>query len=382
MVVINRVGGTDSFDPGNDPAWSLDGRYYTDPDIFAAEREAVFFRNWLLVGHVSRLRQPGDFFTVELFDQPVAVLRGRDGTLRAFHNVCQHRGHRLLRGDGNVKAAITCPYHAWAYDTTGALRNAPNCENVEGFDREAVRLSAVGVETMAGFVFVNLDPDAVPLARAAPGMEQELLDFAPQSADLVHAWRVTYPVKANWKVCVENWSECYHCDPVHPMLMQEFIDQQSHHIVCHGIWQRQFMNLHEKVLAAVDVEARASVRREQASWTLWPHMGFQVVLQGYLSAFTWLPVDADTTIFCEDWFFPSKDPTPEQQALIRFRADFTQPEDDRICEEVQAGLKSRGYRPGRLMVDRGRGSLSEHSVLHLQHLAKSSVDGWLATRGR
>src|SRR5690606_26133753 len=142
------------------------------------------------------------------------------------------------------------------------LRQAPNAENVPGFDRAAVHLSPLGLDTMAGFIFVNFDAAARPLAETAPGLEQELLDFAPTAESLVHAWRVTYPVKANWKICVENFSECYHCDLVHPMLMQEFIDQKSHHIVCHEIWQRQFMNLHEKVLSSVDVEARASVRRE------------------------------------------------------------------------------------------------------------------------
>ena len=380
MVAQDRRIVTDVFDAGGAAASSLEGRYYTDPAVFAAEKEAVFFRNWLVVGHVTQVPNPGDFFTLMLFDQPVAVLRGRDGTLRAFHNVCQHRGHRLLKGEGNIKVAMTCPYHAWAYDTTGALRQAPNAENVPGFDRSAVHLTPLGLDTMAGFIFVNFDAAARPLAETAPGLEQELLDFAPTAESLVHAWRVTYPVKANWKICVENFSECYHCDLVHPMLMQEFIDQKSHHIVCHEIWQRQFMNLHEKVLSSVDVEARASVRREQASWTLWPHMGFQVVLQGYLSVFTWLPVDADTTIFCEDWYFPSMELTAEQKALIQFRADYTQPEDDLVCEEVHAGLRSRGYRPGRLMVDAGRSSLSEHSVQHLQHLARTAVDGWESTR--
>ena len=365
---------------GPDGVTSLEGRYYTDAAIFAAEKETIFFRSWLRVGHVTDLAQPGDYITATLFDQEVAVLRGRDGRLRAFHNVCRHRGHRLLRGSGNVKAVITCPYHAWSYDTAGALRNAPNSGNVPGFDASRIRLSELGVDAMAGFVFVNFDRGAAPLSEQAPGLEQELYDFAPTADRLVHAWRVAYPVKANWKVCVENWSECYHCDAVHPALMKEFIDQQSHRIVCHAIWQRQYMNLHEKVTAALDVEARASMRREQASWTLWPHMGFQVVLQGYLSAFTWLPVDAETTIFAEDWFFPSKELTEEQKALIQFRADHTQPEDDLVCEEVQRGLKSRGYRPGPLMTDRACGSMSEHSVQHLQQLARSALDGWTAGR--
>jgi phenylpropionate dioxygenase-like ring-hydroxylating dioxygenase large terminal subunit len=188
------------FDEDPERSYTLPAAYYTDPAIFEMEKEAVFFRSWQFVGHVSQARARGDYFTCAIFDQSLIVIRGQDDTIRAFHNVCQHRAHRLLEGAGNT-AIITCPYHAWACDTDGPLRNAPNWRNIEGFDRKDVCLSAVRVELFHGFLFVNLDVDAQLFAERTGAFAEEVRAFAPNCADLVHAHRVQYPVKENWNLC-------------------------------------------------------------------------------------------------------------------------------------------------------------------------------------
>ena len=130
-----------------DPArsYTLSARYYISPEIYDREREAVFYRSWIYAGHVEELREPGSFITVPIIDQNVAVVRGKDGTLRAFYNVCQHRAHELLRGRGRTPV-ITCPYHAWSYHLDGRLRTARGSQNVEGFNADEFCLKGIQVE--------------------------------------------------------------------------------------------------------------------------------------------------------------------------------------------------------------------------------------------
>ena len=153
---------------------TLDARYYTDPAVYRAEQEGLFTRTWHFAGHVSQLERPGDYFAFEIAGQGLFCVRSADGEIRAFYNVCQHRAHELLKGEGNTRR-ITCPYHAWTYELTGQLVSGPNIRSVPGFDRSAICLTDVRVEDFLGFLFVNLDPDAAPMedwfpgARADPG---------------------------------------------------------------------------------------------------------------------------------------------------------------------------------------------------------------------
>ena len=144
------------------PVSSLDARYYIDPAIFEKEREGLLSRTWQFAGHESQVRNPGDYFTFEIAGESLFCIRGQDGILRAFYNVCQHRAHRLVEGAGTTRA-IVCPYHAWSYELTGAFRSGPNVQSVPGFDGASIRLTDVRSESLHGFVFVNLDDDAAPM---------------------------------------------------------------------------------------------------------------------------------------------------------------------------------------------------------------------------
>ena len=144
------------------PVHSLEARYYTDPAIFGKERTGLLSRTWQFAGHESLVRNAGDYFAVEIAGESLFCVRGRDGNLRSFYNVCQHRAHRLLQDAGRVRAVV-CPYHAWSYELDGAFRSGPNVASVPGFDASAIRLTPVRTETFHGFVFVNLDDDAAPM---------------------------------------------------------------------------------------------------------------------------------------------------------------------------------------------------------------------------
>src|SRR5262249_54228308 len=150
---------------------------------------------------------------------PIAVVRDGNGSLRAFYNVCQHRAHELLSGSG-VTRSIVCPYHAWAYGLDGQLRGARRADRMDTFDKSEICLQQVQAEEFGGFVYVNLDPQALPLAQQAADLATEIERWAPDVAELTHAKRLTYDVRSNWKNVVDNFLECYHCHVAHP----EFVD--------------------------------------------------------------------------------------------------------------------------------------------------------------
>ena len=205
----------------------LGARYYTDPEVFAAEMERVFARNWVMVGHVSQVAEPGTVVTAAVGDESVLVAND-GGVLRAMYNVCQHRGHQLVTSERTLLDRITCPYHAWTYGLDGRLLHARG-ENVGDICVPGVRL-----ETQGGFMYVNLDPGAVPLAEAAAGVEDELLGLVPDCAQRVLAARNTHEVRANWKVVVENYNECYHCPNVHKWFTAGVISPGSYRISMHS----------------------------------------------------------------------------------------------------------------------------------------------------
>ncbi|MDX1555869.1 MAG: aromatic ring-hydroxylating dioxygenase subunit alpha [Xanthomonadales bacterium] len=205
---------------------TLPSSWYTQQAVFDIEREHIFMREWLCMGRAEDLAGPGDHRILDVFGESVILLRNHDSELRAFYNVCRHRGARLCThpGDGESilrggigRKSITCPYHAWTYDFDGRLVRAPHMAEGNGFDPSAIRLHPVGVETWGGFVFINMTPDDAPefKAQMAP-MTEKWHRYALQ--DLRVARTITYEAHANWKILCENYNECYHCGPVHPEL--------------------------------------------------------------------------------------------------------------------------------------------------------------------
>ena len=158
---------------------SLPAAYFYDESIFQKERLNIFLRSWHLVAHVNELRAPGDFVTYDILDQSVIVTRSKEGGIQAFHNVCQHRGNRLVGAPRGHTPAITCGYHAWTYSMDGRLRGAPRTECVAGFDKSRHGLKPVRVEIFGAFVYINLEPNAQSVAEMAPGADAQMRRCLP-----------------------------------------------------------------------------------------------------------------------------------------------------------------------------------------------------------
>jgi glycine betaine catabolism A len=192
---------------------------YTSEEHFAREWDLVLGRSWLLVMREAEVAKPGDFKVVDLHGESILVVRGQDGTLRAFFNLCRHRGTRLCdKPAGKLGALIQCPYHAWTYGLDGRLVGVPDAKEIEGFDKADFPLHPCALEIWQGFVFLNLTREPEPFATALAPLVGKFETYNLPS--LVTLRRVHYDVKANWKLLHQNYSECYHCAPLHPALVK------------------------------------------------------------------------------------------------------------------------------------------------------------------
>ena len=355
---IERLPSIGKFSHDAYDSYSLPGQYYFDPDIYRAEQTAIFYRTWQYVCHTSELATTGSYFVRDIGDQSVVVVRDRDETLRAFHNVCQHRAHRLVEGSGQVSKAIVCPYHSWSYELNGRLRHARHANEVRGFDTSCVSLVPVKLDTLCGFVFINLDPHAAPLSPDLEVLESEIRELSPNLDDLVFASRRLIDVDGNWKNSIENYSECYHCPNQHPNLMESSLDIHSYEINIHD-------KFHSHGSQSVAGRRAETGQREFGSWYLWPNWVLEVFPGGYLCVFYHLPVAPERTRQVCEWYFPSKDLTAEQKDIVAF-VDVVRDEDIPLVESVQKGLHSLGYEQGRLMAQKAHGYFSEHAVHDFQ----------------
>jgi len=199
-------------------SYTLPSRYYLDPDIHDAEIRRIFLKSWLYAGHVSDLPEAGSYVTEELAGQPVLIMRCQAGDIRAFFNVCQHRGHILLAGQGRLKKRIVCPYHAWSYSLDGALHTARLTGDIAGFDKADFSLKPIRLALAAGLIFINFDPEATPEDGDLPEFEASILDHLPQMPDFAARRRFDFDIAANWKAVVDNFSEGYHIPVAHPEL--------------------------------------------------------------------------------------------------------------------------------------------------------------------
>ncbi|HTU28638.1 MAG TPA: aromatic ring-hydroxylating dioxygenase subunit alpha [Solirubrobacteraceae bacterium] len=194
--------------------WTFPARWYSDSDIHALELEGIFSRSWQYAGPLSKLAQPGDHIVCQVGRVPILITRGRDGELHGFINVCRHRAFPVAVEDGN-RTTLQCQYHAWTYDLDGSLRKAPRSEHEPDFDKSELCLLPVAVDTWNEFVFANPDPEAPPLREAFAGFPELASERGLDYTGYRYYGRYTYEVPANWKVWVENGSECYHCPSIH-----------------------------------------------------------------------------------------------------------------------------------------------------------------------
>jgi len=205
------------------PRPTLSGSDYSSEAVHEDERERIFFGGWLCVGRSEEVPSIGDYLVRDVVGESVFVVRNQAGALRAFYNVCAHRGTRLLDPQpacGHLGKVVKCPYHSWSYDFDGRLVASPNVHEDEQFERSDYRLNAVAVDEYAGFLFVSLAAEPVNLVDALRASTETITDFDRyRMAELRVARRLVYEVEANWKIVVENYNECLHCPTIHPELV-------------------------------------------------------------------------------------------------------------------------------------------------------------------
>ena len=339
----------DSFTPQN----TLPARYYTDPENFRREMESFFFRMWICAGRSEQIRQAGDFFLREVAGESIIVTREPAGELRAFYNVCRHRGTRMCReAEGHLAGRIQCPYHGWTYGLDGRLLGAPHME--ESFPHEQYPLHAVRVEEWDGHVFLNLDADAPPLRTQLADLPEK---FAPwRMQDLRRYERTRYEVQANWKLIVTNYNECLHCPVLHPMLsrISDYLsgtnDPPQPTYIGGSMEFRdavETMSVDGKRPRACLPGLTGERCKQVLYYTVFPNLLLSLH-PDYMMTHTLWPVAVDRTeVICE-WHFH-----PEEMAKPGFSGDdavefwdITNREDWGISELSQKGISSRAYTPG------------------------------------
>lgn len=344
---------------------SLHADAYTDPRWYAFEQDIVFARTWQWVCHVEKLRAPGSYVTAEIAGRPVAVVRDREGVLRAFYNVCKHRAHEILRGEGQT-TRMMCPYHAWVYDLTGQLVRAPRTEELKDFDPKTICLDKVRVEEFCGFVYVNLDPDAAPLAEQSGDLAREILHWAPDIADLTFGHRLTYDIRSNWKNVVDNFLECYHCPTAHKDFCT-LVDMDTYKVTTHGIYSSHMADAGKSANTAYSV-TDATVKTH-AVWWLWPN----TCLMRYpgrssMIVLHIIPAGPDRTLETYDFYLETPEPNDAELEAIRYLDETLQVEDIAIVESVQKGMATPAFTQGRIVDDPTGSGLSEHAVHHFHGL--------------
>ena len=237
------------------PGWSLEQRFYTDPDIYRLELEYITNRNWTLAGHQSQLPDIGDFKVFRIAGESAIIVRSKDGSLKAFANVCRHRGSLVcLEKAGNTRQ-FECPYHGWIYDTDGNLIAARNMAS--DFDKDQFGLYSVSIEVLQGLIFIAFSDDPPSLQSAQRDLAEPMAMF--DFENLKVAAQKTYPIAANWKLSIENYQECYHCATAHPeyakMHTLMLDDKKRKRVQNHMLEKMQACGLKDLYIDRLDTEA-------------------------------------------------------------------------------------------------------------------------------
>ena len=347
-------------------AATIPAAWYTDPRFHALDRAAVFGRYWQGVGDLGQVAEPGQHLVADVAGEPIVVVRGKDRVLRAFFNVCRHRGGPVALEDG-CSNALQCKYHGWTYLLDGTLRGVPAMDRTDLFDRRDFGLVPVRVATWAGLVFVNLDSAAPPLENFVDGIVERM-----PSVDLPalrFASRAEYEVRCNWKVYVDNYLEGYHVPYVHPELAKLY-DYRSYRTEAFDWYSLQHSPLAGDSLYAPE-------GGEAFYWFVFPNFMLNV-LPGRLQTNLVLPLGHDRCRVVFRYYYDDvmSDAARRKLAEDVAYSDHVQAEDIGICERVQVGLGSRAY-------DRGRFAVPyEEGVYHFQSRLRDAYRAELEKRAQ
>ncbi len=357
------------------PIQALEPKYYTDSAIFEKEKQTLLATTWQFAGHESQIPKSGDYFKLEIAGESLFCVRDKKGDVRTFYNVCQHRGHEIVQNDSGNTRMLVCPYHSWGYDLVGQLRNGPNLDSVKGLDKGSICLPRVSTEVFCGFIFVNLDPNAKSMDEVFPGVREGLREFVPHIDELKPLEYVEIFENCNWKVSVENYSECYHCAPNHKTFVDGVIKPETYNISHEGYTLQhttECQNL-DRMTYPIDPDSNPRATHYK-SWFLWPGFSFQVYPGNVLNTYHWRPVDVDKVLVYRGWYTINGEESDVIRQLAKQDRNTTVEEDLVLVESVQRGMKSRGYQGGPLVVDPEEGVLSEHSLVAIHNWVREAIN--------
>ena len=343
------------------------GRYYIDPEIYALEQERIFSCIWLCVGYSGAIPDPGMYQCITVAQESIILLRDQQGRIRAFYNVCRHRGTRLCTAaSGHLKGSLQCPYHSWTYKLDGRLIGAPNVLGVDEFDASAFGLIPIAVEVWGDLIWINLadNPPSLASNLAHPLISFGFDPFLPLLEHLKVGKVEIYEIRANWKIMVENTLECYHCPSVHPELCDRFAALHSYPTVD----EKNIPVLAEGV-EAYTMTGRASrpplpgLSSEEARhiyiFFLSPNI-LLTLLYDHVQVQVFHPRSHDTTSITAFWLFaPESVTAPDFDPMDTVElANLVMKQDIKVCELPQQGVASRVFADGGVYV-----SSEEHICL-------------------
>jgi choline monooxygenase len=377
-------------------AWTLPSQLYTDPATFAIEKLNIFSRTWQVAGHHDQVANPGDYFTTELIGEPLLIVRGAEGKLRGFYNVCRHRAGPPAEGCGSRKL-FRCGYHGWTYGLDGSLISATEIEGVEGFRPEDFALVPVRTEEWFNLIFVNLDLDARPLRESLGELPQQAEKFDFPGMKLFE--RRTYDMKCNWKTYVDNYLEGYHLPSVHPGLNRE-LDYNGYVVEphlprlkgrgakrgyegssperghgsrpkpgyggsrerCYG-YVRQYSPIRGAQPGDTTPRRYQEAREDLTTDYFWHFPNWMLnCYPDNVSLNIVLPLEPERSLAIFEWYLPEKDhSSPAAKASVEFSHQI-QIEDVAICEAVQKNLHSRSYSRGRFSAKQEKGVHAFHRM--------------------
>ena len=355
-------------------AFTLASRFYTDPTVLEIEKEKIFRRSWQMVGTTMQpcgemngvkktISDPESYFTAEIAGEPVLIIRDKQGTLRAFSNVCRHRAGPIALGSG-CKNVMRCQYHGWTYTLDGRLIGTPDVDGVEFFDRSTMGMVPLRLDIWGDLIFVNFDGKAEPLSTVLGEIPNQARGFDFEGLRL--AERRDYVIDCNWKVYVDNYLEGYHIPIAHPGLMKE-IDYAQYRTDTYRFYSQQFAPI--RAMKPEDTGERfyapgTTGLKEALYFWVFPNLMLNIYPDN-LSTNLIVPLSHDKTLTVFEWFFHETDSLEIKARIARAVAfsDEVQQEDILLCENVQKGLRSSTYDRGRYSVKRENGVHHFHMVL-------------------
>lgn len=363
---------------------TLPAYYYTDPAVLAIERDVLFFRSWQYACHTSALNRPGDYVTLSIFDQDIVVILGHDGEIRAFYNVCAHRGHQLVEGTGTA-GRLVCPYHAWTYQLDGQLIGVRRGTSTTPVNRSEICLTQVRADRLLDFVFVNLDLEAVPLSTYASGLADEIEATLPGIRDFVpnDNWRMfDDPIASNWKALVDNYLECYHCETAHPTFCDMFDCTGIRHTFSRNHMLQHLPTANKSDTAAYKIDLETHVL-DGNFWFLFPNTLIgSLPGEPSINISRIIPAGPEQCLRQSSLFVREGADQDHLSARDAFGAEKVGAEDRALVESVQRGMRQQGFNQGLYIIDPEEETFTEEGVRFFHGLYASALEARIAAETR